>query len=91
MVVEVAKLVWCFSLQGRVLVINPLVQFMLWHWLNTLSLPWGTAASFQKILKFFWPGLLWLSVCVLSLPLVEDRQGLVCIHSQVQAFHLQGL
>ena len=41
--------------------------------------------------EFFWAGQHWVSAAVLSLPLAEGGQGLVCIKSQVHTFRLQTL
>ncbi|CAM4589543.1 unnamed protein product [Caretta caretta] len=73
-------LLWYLSLWGRALVFNQLVLFVLWHRLNTLSSAPGILAQLQRLaLEFFWPGLHWISTGVLSLPLEEGGQDLVCL------------
>ncbi|CAM5159861.1 unnamed protein product [Natator depressus] len=87
-------LLQCLSLRGRALVLNQLVLSMLWHWLNTLVLvpaPGFLANLRTSILELFWPELHWVSAGVLHLPLEEGRQGLKCLRTQVQVFHLQAL
>ncbi|CAM4581972.1 unnamed protein product [Caretta caretta] len=85
-------LLWSLSLEGRALVLNQLFLSMVWHWLNTLSPAPGILAQLRRTaLEFFWPGLHWVSAGVLSLPLEEGGQGLVCLHSQVHIFCLQAL
>ncbi|CAM4598398.1 unnamed protein product [Lepidochelys olivacea] len=65
---------------------------MLWHCHNTLSLAPRILARLQRMaVEFFWPELHWVSSGVLSLPLEEGRQGLVCLCSQVHVFRLQAL
>ncbi|CAM5171732.1 unnamed protein product [Natator depressus] len=72
----------CLSLRGRTLVLNLLVLSMLWDRLNTLSPAPGILTRLQRMaLDFFWPGLHWVFVGVLSLPLEEGGQGLVCLRS----------
>ncbi|CAM4431986.1 unnamed protein product [Lepidochelys olivacea] len=83
-------LLWCLSLQGRGLVLNQLVLFMLGHLLNTLVPALGFLDDIQKlVLEFFWPGLHWVSAGALHLPLEEGGQGLTCLRTQVHVFHLR--
>ncbi len=72
--------------------INQLVASMLWHRLTVLSPPPEFVARVQrKLTDFFWAGKHWVSAGVLSLPLAEGGQGLVCIRTQVHTFRLQTL
>ncbi|CAM5147645.1 unnamed protein product [Natator depressus] len=85
-------LLWCLSLRGRALVLNQLVLYMLWYWLNTLVLASGFLTNLRtSILEFFWSGLHWVPAGVLHLPLEEGGQGLKCLHTQVPVFRLQAL
>ncbi|CAM4720332.1 unnamed protein product [Lepidochelys kempii] len=65
---------------------------MLWYRLNILVPALSFLANLQTaILEFFWPGVHWVSAGVLHLPLEEGGQGLKCLCTQVQVFHLQAL
>lgn len=72
--------------------LNRLVLPMLRHWLNTLSPAPGILAWLQRLaLEFFGPGLHWVSMGVLSLPLEEVGQDLAYLRSQVHVFWHQAL
>ena len=81
------------SFRGRVLVINQLVASMLWYRLATLVPPSIFVTAIQKkLVDFFWGNRKhWISAAVLSLPLEEGGQSLVCVRTQVAALRLRTL
>ena len=75
------------------LVINQLVASMLWYRLATLVPPSIFVTALQKkLVDFFWGNRKhWVSAAVLSLPLEEGGQSLVCVRTQVAALRLRTL
>ena len=90
---RVRKWRWIFpklSYKGRVLVLNNLVSFMLWHRLTCVDPPPDLLPKVQAILvNAFWDKLHWLPQSLLYLQKEESRHGLVHLASRRPTFRLE--
>lgn len=78
------------SYRGRVLIVNNLIAFILWHRLNVLEPPGELIKKIlRKLVGFFWSGQKWIPAPALYLPVYEGGQSLIDVRSRINAFRLQ--